>query len=335
LIQKHESLRTVFAATDNEPEQKVLPDMALTLNRIELSTASETEVTEQLRELAKTRFDLANGPLLHFHSLHTGENEYLLFLVIHHIISDLWSMDVFFRDLGKLYEHQVADVAPETETLAIQYADYAAWQRELLSGPRLDRHLDYWLKQLADAPPVLDLATDHPRPPEPGYRGKWQSVMLTGNLGNSLQQLAQNSGATMFMLTFAGFVALLHKYSGEDDIVIGTPISGRQQTELENLVGFFLNTLALRVDASNDPSFAELLERTKQTALQSYAHQDLPFEKLVEELQPERDMSHTPVFQHMFIWQDSSNTTLTLAGLETEPAVLISHDTAKFDLTLA
>jgi len=335
LVRQHESLRTVFVATDSEPVQKILPEIAITLQRADLRTASEDALTEKLRELAKANFDLAAGPLLQLHCLRTADNEYLLLLIIHHIVSDLWSMDVFFRDLGILYERQVADVAPQTEQLPIQYADYAAWQRQSLSGPRLERQLGYWLNQLADAPPVLELATDHPRPPEPGYRGKWQAIMLPADLGNSLQKLAQSSGATMFMLTFAGFVALMHKYSGEEDIVIGTPISGRQQTELENLIGFFLNTLALRVATDSDPSFMELLERAKQTALQAYAHQELPFEKLVEELQPERDMSHTPVFQHMFIWQDSSNTKLSLAGLETEPAVLISHDTAKFDLTLA
>ena len=244
-------------------------------------------------------------------------------------------MDVFFRDLGRWYERHTADVAPEPEALAIQCADYAVWQRKTLSGERLKQHLDYWLPQLDDAPPVLELATDHPRPPEPGYSGKWLAVDLPKSLSEDLRALAQNSGCTMFMLTLAAFIALLHKYTGEEDIVIGTPISGRQQTELENLIGFFLNTLAIRTSLSAATTFRELLSQVKQTSLGAYAHQELPFEKLVEELQPERNMSHTPVFQHMFIWQDGGATQLKIAGLETEPATLIGHDTAKFDLTLA
>ena len=335
LVEQHESLRTVFLATDDEPVQKILSNVTATLNICDLSGQDETAILQHTRKLAKENFNLAKGPLLHLHLLQTGTDEYLLLLVIHHIISDLWSMNIFFRDLGKLYERHTSDVAPTPEELSIQYADYAVWQRKLLSGTRLETHVDYWLRQLGDAPSVLPLACDHPRPPEPGYRGKWQAINLPASLGKSLQQFAQQSGSTMFMLTFAVFSVLLNKYADEDDIVVGTPISGRQHTNLEDLIGFFLNTLALRVDASGDPSFTELLKRVKQTALNAYAHQELPFEKLVEELQPERDMSHTPVFQHMFIWQESSNTNLTLPGLTTEPAVLISHDTAKFDLTLA
>ena len=335
LVEQHESLRTIFVATDNEPVQKILSNVTATLNTCDLRERDETAILQHTRKLAKENFNLAKGPLLHLHLLQTGTDEYLLMLVIHHIISDLWSMNIFFRDLGKLYERHTSDVAPAPEELSIQYADYAVWQRELLTGTRLETHVDYWLKQLGDAPPVLPLACDHPRPPEPGYRGKWKAVTLPVGLGKNLQQFAQQSGSTMFMLSFAVFTVLLNKYAREDDLVIGTPISGRQHTNLEGLIGFFLNTLALRVDASGDPSFNELLKRVKKTALDAYAHQALPFEKLVEEIQPERDMSHTPIFQHMFIWQESSDTNLTLPGLTTEPAVLISHDTAKFDLTLA
>jgi len=335
LCQQHENLRTVFSATDSEPAQHVLATIRVPVQEEDFVAADEAAVVQRVREIAKTKFDLAAGPLLELHALKTGATDYLLLLVIHHIISDLWSMDVFFRDLGRWYARHTADVAPEPEPLQIQYADYAVWQRELLTGERLKRHLDYWLPQLDDAPPVLELITDHPRPPEPGYRGKWQAINLPNALGNDLRALAQQSGCTMFMLTLAAFIALLHKYTGEDDIVVGTPISGRQHTELENLIGFFLNTLAMRTHLSGDTSFKSLLGRVKQTALDAYAHQDLPFEKLVEELQPERNMSHTPVFQHMFIWQDSSNKRLQIAGMEAEPATLISHDTAKFDLTLA
>ena len=335
LSQQHESLRTVFSATDSEPVQRVLKKVQLTINEEALEAADEDAILRRARELAKTQFDLANGPLLKLHVLKTGAAEYLLLLVIHHIISDLWSMDVFFRDLGRWYEHHTADVAPEPEPLTIQYADYAVWQRKSLAGERLKQHLDYWLPQLDDAPPVLELATDRPRPPEPGYRGQWLAIDLPKSLGDDLRALAQSTGCTMFMLTLAAFTALLHKYTGDDEIVIGTPISGRQQTELEKLVGFFLNTLAIRSKLSGDISFRELLTRLKQTALNAYAHQELPFEKLVEELQPERNMSHTPVFQHMFIWQDGAATRLKMAGLETEPATLIGHDTAKFDLTMA
>jgi len=335
LVKQHESLRTVFNASDSEPTQRVLDHIGVELKLEDMSNADEAAIVERSRELAKTRFDLAHGPLLALNVIKAGADEFLLLLVIHHIISDLWSMDVFFRDLGRWYERHTADVAPEPTRLEVQYADYALWQREWLSGDRLQGHLDYWLTQLDDAPPVLELPTDKPRPPEPSYRGNWLAINLPAKLSTDLQDLAQSTGCTMFMLTFAVFAALLHKYSGEEDLVIGTPISGRQRTELEGLIGFFLNTLALRVTANDDTPFRELLQQVKKTALAAYAHQDLPFEKLVEELQPERDMSHTPVFQHMFIWQDSSNTRLQIAGLETEAATLIGHDTAKFDLTLA
>jgi amino acid adenylation domain-containing protein len=244
-------------------------------------------------------------------------------------------MDVFFRDLGRWYEFHTADVAPEPAAPKLQYADYALWQRQLLSGNRLKRHLDYWLHQLADAPPVLELITDLPRPAEPGYRGSWQAIYLPAKLCEALQSLATSSGCTLFMLTFGAFVTLLHKYSGEDDLVIGTPISGRQHTALEGLIGFFLNTLALRTKIATTMTFRELLAQVKATALDAYAHQELPFEKLVEELQPERDMSHTPVFQHMFIWQESAAGSIRMGKLQTEAARLIGHDTAKFDLTLA
>lgn len=335
LVKQHESLRTVFVATDKEPAQIIRDRMEIPVNIEDLSATDTASTVERCRELAKTSFDLANGPLLSLNVLRTGDQEHLILLVIHHIISDLWSMDVFSRDLGAWYEKQLADVAPSPSTLPVQYADYALWQRQLLSGDKLQGHLDYWLQQLDDAPAVLELPTDRPRPPEPSYRGQWRATQLTSDLRDQLQSLAQQSGCTMFMLTFAAFATLLHKYSGEDELVIGTPISGRQRSELEGLIGFFLNTLALRVAATDETRFSDLLAQIKQTALAAYAHQELPFEKLVEELQPDRDMSHTPIFQHMFIWQDSASPKLQMADLETESATLVSHDTAKFDLTLA
>ncbi|MBS93714.1 MAG: non-ribosomal peptide synthetase [Chromatiales bacterium] len=335
LVKRHETLRTVFSAGDEDPAQEILDTIATPLHIESQPGHDEPTLTERLRELACESFDLSKGPLLRLHVIELSAEEHVLLLVIHHIISDLWSMNVFFNDLGLMYERQIADVTPEPDELPVQYADYAAWQREQLAGPRLERQLEYWLQTLGNAPPVLELATDRPRPPEPGYAGKWLARKLDADLTSQLQALAKSSGCTLFMLTFAAFIALLQRYSGEQDLVVGTPISGRQRTELEGLIGFFLNTLALRIDTTDDPTFADLLERVKQTALAGYANQDLPFEKLVEELQPERDMSHTPVFQHMFIWQEGSGKQLSLAGLETEPAELISHDTAKFDLTLA
>jgi amino acid adenylation domain-containing protein len=335
LISKHESLRTVFVAADNRPEQRILENIELPLSYEDMHNSDQQAVLERLREHAKTSFSLATGPLLKLHVIQTSATENTLLLVIHHIISDLWSMDVFFRELGQLYARQSADVAPQPDTLDIQYADYAAWQRDLLSGDKLERHQDYWVRQLADAPPVLNLVTDYPRPPEPAYKGRWLETKYAPELAKQLQELAKDSGTTMFMLTFAAFATLLNRYSGEQDLVIGTPISGRQHTELENLIGFFLNTLALRIEFGDNPTFKNVLEHVRKTALQGYAHQDLPFEKLVEELQPERDMSHTPVFQHMFIWQDAGSSSVEIPGLRTEPAILISHDTAKFDLTMA
>ena len=335
LIVRHETLRTVFPSIDDTASQVVLPSLQLKVQWESIDDPAPEALTQRSQEVATQGFDLSKGPLLRLHVLSTAAQEHLVVLVIHHIISDLWSMDVFFRDLGLLYEPGTALNNATPDVLPFQYVDYAAWQRELVSGSRLQGHLDYWCNQLRDAPPVLEVPVDYARPAEPGYHGHWHAITLPASLTRHIGELTSQSEVTLFMLTMTAFAVLLSKYANESDLVIGTPISGRHRTELEGLIGFFLNTLALRIDTSGNPRFNELLQKVKNIALDAYAHQELPFERLVEELQPERDMSHTPVFQHMFICQDSRNSKLTLPGLRTEPAKLISHDTAKFDLTLA
>ncbi|MBT8421931.1 MAG: amino acid adenylation domain-containing protein, partial [Gammaproteobacteria bacterium] len=332
LIARHESLRTQFVRIDDNPVQQVVDQLPVTIawEDVADTTAQQTRASE----LARIGFSLETGPLLRLHVISATDDTHLLVLVIHHIVSDLWSMDVFFRELGELYGvHSGNGTAPAA--LPVQYGDYAVWQRKLLAGGAAETHLEFWREQLRDAPPVLELPLDFPRPPEPGFAGHWTARRLPASLVEPLETLAGESGATLFMLGFATFAMLLSRYANETDVVIGTPISGRQRTEFENLIGFFLNTLALRVDTDGSQSFSDFLQQVRKTALDAYDHQDLPFEKLVEELQPDRDMSHTPVFQHMFIWQDSRGSALQLPGLETEPATLVSHDTAKFDLTLA
>ena len=334
LISRHEILRTVFVAADREPTQQILPELHIPIN-FEQVDSGEADIAARARAIARTGFDLACGPLLRFHVLTSGSNNHLLVIVLHHIISDLWSLELLFRELGALYAAELDVPTTKLPALPVQFADYAVWQRQLLSGDRLQQHLDFWRTQLADAPPVLELPLDFPRPAEPGYRGNWLAHQLDPALLQQLEASASAHGCTLFMLTFAAFATLLSRYSGSDDVVIGTPVSGREHAELEGLIGFFLNTLPLRINTGSNPDCRQFLAQVRSCALSAYAHQELPFEHLVEQLQPERNLSYTPVFQHMFIWQDSRSTRFHMPGLDAAPAVLISHDTAKFDLTLA
>ena len=339
VINHHESLRTIFSAANSntrQPQQIILDTIETPIAFESLVDAADETLANRLRELAQQRFDLATGPLLKLHVLEQEANRHILLLVIHHIISDLWSLDVFFRDLGNFYALHTKNTSAQPPTaLTIQYADYAAWQRETLDGAQLDQQLKHWQQALKGAPPILEIPTDYPRPSEPGYQGNWIAISMSQAVSSAVKELARKSNCTPFMLTFAAFALLLNRYSSADDLVIGTPISGRSKTELEKLVGFFLNTLPLRVDLSGNPSFIDLLQQIRTTALAAYSNQDLPFEKLVDELRTERNMSHTPVFQHMFIWQENNANQISLPGLVTDPATLISHDTAKFDLTMA
>jgi amino acid adenylation domain-containing protein len=334
LVARHEALRTVFPPAGATTQQEVLAASPVTLQYT--TVAGSGDFAARAHELAALPFDLAAGPLLRLHVLSAGAEQHWLLFVIHHIVCDLWSMDLLFRDLGHYYALHTGGAPPQPlRPLPVQYADYAVWQRRRLSGSRLARLEDYWRGQLQDAPRVLELPLDQPRPPEPSYRGAWLATRLSAAATAELERCANTHGCTLFMLTLSVFAVLLSKHSAQQDMVIGTPIAGRLHTDLEDLIGFFLNTLALRIDSSDDPTCGELLGRVRATSLAAYEHQELPFEQLVEMLQPARDMSFTPVFQHMFICQDNRELRLQLPGLRVHDARLISPGTAKFDLTLS
>jgi amino acid adenylation domain-containing protein len=284
-------------------------------------------------EEARLPFDLERGPLLRARVLQLSEEEHVLLVTMHHIVSDGWSMGVLVREVGLLYPALCAGTESPLEALPIQYADYAVWQREWLRGEVLERQLSYWREQLAEAPAVLELPTDHPRQAVQSFRGSYEPVMIRAEVTTRLKELARAEGVTLFMLLLGAWQVLLSRYAGVDDIVVGTPIANRQRGEVEGLIGYFVNALALRTDLGGDPTFRESLRRVREVALGAYLHQDVPFEKLVEELQPERDLSHSPIFQVVFVLQNAPLGGLDLPGvsLETLPA---DNATAKFDLTL-
>ncbi|WP_420130689.1 amino acid adenylation domain-containing protein [Longimicrobium sp.] len=305
IVRRHEALRTVFREVDGAPVQVIAPFGGFTLPVEDLSGLSEAEreaeVTRRATdEAAALPFDLVAGPLFRAALLRLGQEDHVLLLTRHHIVSDGWSMEVLDRELSALYAAYRDGRASPLPELAVQYADYAVWQREQLAGEALERQLGYWREQLRGAPELLELPTDHPRPPVQTYRGGHEPVGLSGELMERLRALAQNEGATLFMVVLAAFQVLLGKYSGSDDVVVGSAIAGRTRKEIEELIGFFVNSLVLRTDLSGDPSFRETLRRVREVTLGAYEHQEVPFEKLVAELSPERSLSHSPLFQVMF-----------------------------------
>ncbi|MCM3904752.1 MAG: amino acid adenylation domain-containing protein, partial [Pyrinomonadaceae bacterium] len=314
IIHRHESLRTVFPSVDGQPTQKILPaPERMELPSIDLRRESDCKRHQQAEILiqseARYAFDLANGPLVRTLLVRVAEQEHLLVLTMHHIVTDGWSMGVVMEELAVLYENfsQVNSrerLSPLPE-LPLQYADFAVWQREWLQGAALEAQLSYWKEQLQGAPALLDFPTDHPRPPVQTFAGARRKLSLGPRTTAALTGVAHKHDATLFMTLLAAFAVLLSRYGRQSDLVVGAPIANRTQPEIEGLVGFFVNTLALRVDLSGNPSFAELLGRVRETALGAYDHQDVPFEKLVEVLQPERALSHTPLFQAMFVLQET------------------------------
>jgi len=335
LVERHESLRTILPTSGDGPVQRVLPAGAVPVPLHDLSHLGAGERREAAlglaRELAWQPFDLAAGPLFHATLIREAEEDHLLVLGIHHVVSDGWSMGVLFRELGALYA-AFADGAPDPlEPLPLQYADYAVWQRSWLEGEVLERQVGYWRGRLRGAPTATDLPTDRPRRGVQGTRGARHLFAVPGEVRDGLAALARREGATLFMTALAAWKLLLSRCSGEEDLVVGTPIAGRASEVLEGLVGFFVNTLALRTDLSRDPSFRELLGRMRETTLGAYAHQDLPFEKLVDEIGAVRDVSHSPVFQVMFTLANLPRGGRQLGPLSMEQLELESG-TVKFDL---
>ena len=337
IVHRHEALRTVVQAVEGRPFQAVAPTLTLSLPVVDLSNLPEAEREEKSQGLAteeaRRPFDLAKGPLLRATLLRLGEEEHLLLLVMHHIVFDAWSVRVLLRELRALYEAFSAGNPSTLPELPIQYADFAHWQRGWMDGDVLQEQLAYWRKRLEAAPPVLQLPTDRPRPVVQTSHGDRRSITLPKALSRSLKDLSQKEGVTSFMTLLAAFGTLLHRYTGQDDIVVGSPVAGRNRVETEGLIGVFINTIALRTDLSGNPTFQGLLGRVRETALGAYAHQDLPFEKLVEELKPERDLSQTPLFQVMFNYEAFPDRFRKTKGLridEFEPDKIV----ALFDLTL-
>nr|AEU11003.1 NpnC [Nostoc sp. 152] len=338
IIQRHQALRTNFITVDGQATPIIQTEANWTISIVDLQHLSTTEqeiASQQLtQQQALLPFDLATEALIRATLVVLSDTEHLLFVCMHHIVSDGWSMGVFVQELTTLYNSYSQGQPSPLTPLPIQYADFAIWQRQWLQGDVLQSQLSYWEKQLASAPTFLPLPTDRPRPAVQTFAGAYQEFSLSVNLTQKLTKLSQEQGVTLFMTLLAAYGTLLYRYTGVEDILVGSPIANRDRSETEELIGFFVNTLVLRTDISGNPSFNELLPRIREMALGAYAHQDLPFEMLVEALQPERDLSHTPLFQVMFTLQNAPISTVELTGLNISP-LPIESATAKFDLTLA
>jgi amino acid adenylation domain-containing protein len=339
IVRRHEALRTVFRQADGAPVQMIAPFAGFALPVEDLSALGDADreaaARQRAEDDARRTFDLSAGPLFRAALLRLGEEDHVLLLSMHHIVSDGWSMGVFFRELSALYAAFREGRESPLPELPVQYADYAVWQREQLAGEVLDRQLAYWRERLAGAPELLELPTDRPRPAVQTFRGATVPFELAPELLERLQALGRGEGATLYMTLLGAFQVLLSKYAGSEDVVVGTPIAGRGRGEVEGLIGFFVNTLALRTDLSGDPSFRETLRRVREMTLGAYEHQEVPFERLVAELQPERSMSHSPLFQVSFTLQDGGGGGGggALAGL-TVGGVGAAMEIAKFDLSL-
>ncbi|MFL6199420.1 MAG: amino acid adenylation domain-containing protein [Thermoanaerobaculia bacterium] len=331
IVRRHEALRTRFAEEAGRPVQIVEDDLPFSLPLLDLSGLPEREMEAACLAQAEARrpFDLGRGPLLRLTLLRLGEDEHLLLAVFHHIVSDGWSLGVFLRETADLYRSFAMGEPSPLPPLPLQYADFALWQRGWLAGEALERQLAWWRRQLEGVPP-LALPTDRPRPAVPAYRGARWPFSLPPEVGS----LARREGATLFMTLLAAFSAVLGRWAGQELMAVGTPIANRTRAGLEPLIGFFVNTLALRADLSGDPTGRELLARCRETSLGAYAHQDVPFEKLVEELRPERDLARAPLFQVLLSLQNAPLPGIDLPGLALAP-VEVEPETAKFDLTLS
>ncbi|HLO87426.1 MAG TPA: amino acid adenylation domain-containing protein [Nostocaceae cyanobacterium] len=338
IIQRHEALRTAFHSLDGEPVQVIIPEVNIKLPVVDLRNLSpeerQIETQNWFKIQAQHSFDLTQAPLLNISLLQLAEQEYILLFTIHHIIADGWSAGVIIRELAVLYESFCINKPVELPSLPIQYADFTVWQRQWLQTEVLADQMQYWKQQLSGDLPVLELPIAKPRPKHQTVKGKKHNFILSPSLTNELKTLSQTQGVTLFMTLLAAFKTLLYRYTGQEDILIGSPIANRNRSEIEGLIGFFVNTLVLRTSLAENPSFSELLKRVREVTLGAYTHQDLPFELLVEELQPQRNLNYTPLFQVMFALQNAPREELKLSELKGE-YLPIENDTARFDLSLA
>ncbi len=337
ILRRHESLRTRFTAFDGVPAQVIEPLAETWLPLVDLAGLPEpvarSEGDHRLAAEAKTPFDIEKGPLSRFVLVRLAPGEHLLLVNVHHVVSDGWSLGLFFHELSVLYEAFLGGLPSPLPELPIQYPDFAVWQRDWLQGAVLEEHLAYWRRQLAGSPPALELPTDRVRPAVQTHRGEMLRVELPETLTVSLRELSRREGASLFMTLLAGFNVLLARLTGQEDVVVGSPSAGRRRVETEKLIGLFLNTLVLRSDVSGAPSFRELLGRVKTTVLDAYRYQEVPFEKLLEELHPERVLSRSPFFQVLFNMVTLPEASLAMPGIQIEPVGVPEPD-SKFDFTL-
>ncbi|HEV7684731.1 MAG TPA: condensation domain-containing protein, partial [Pyrinomonadaceae bacterium] len=342
VVRRHDVLRTTFATSDGQPVPTTHREQNVHLQVHDLSdeheAVRETRAHAILTAEAETVFDLSRGPLVRAMLVKLADDQHIFLITLHHIASDGWSLVLFFQELSTIYNAFSRGKSSPLEELPLQYADYAAWQRQWLQGETLQTQLAYWKQQLGGQLPVLELPSDRQRPAVQTFNGAREWLVLPEQLTESVLALSQREGVTLFITLLAIFKVLLYRYTGDEDVIVGSPIANRPQTETESLIGFFLNNLALRTDLAGDPTFQELLTRVRKTSLDAYAHQDVPFEKLIDALRPERDLSRTPIFQVYFnlfnfgadIQLPGSNKTVSFveAWANSEEAL------SKFDLTL-
>jgi amino acid adenylation domain-containing protein len=338
IVERHDVLRTTFELANDTPIQVIHEVAPLSIPVVDLQSLPSAEQSSRVQQLvteeAQRSFNLSKDSLLRMTLLRLAEQSHVLMVTMHHIISDGWSMGIFIQELSLLYRAFAANQPSPLAPLPIQYADFAHWQRQWLQGEVLKRQINYWKQKLAGAPPLLELPTDRPRPAVQRFQGQSTPCRLNNDLMQQLKAFSQRSGTTLFMTLFTAFATLLYRYSGQDDIVIGSPIANRNRSQIEPLIGFFTNTLALRTQFHGNPSFSQLLEQVQRTTLEAYDHQDLPFEKLVEELKPERSLSYSPLFQVMFVLENGPDRELSLPGL-TFTSLETKNVSAKFDLMLS
>ncbi|HZN08580.1 MAG TPA: condensation domain-containing protein, partial [Pyrinomonadaceae bacterium] len=337
IVARHESLRTTFRVVDNEPVQLVHPKLELTISITDLSSLSAAELRTREVELATAEarkpFDLEQGPLIRCGVIVRGWTDYILLITTHHIVSDGWSMGIFMQELTVFYQSFCINYPIKLPDLPVQYPDFAVWQRDWLKGEVLETQLGYWREHLRDLP-VLELPTDHPRPLYSSYKGSSYPVRLGYALSHQVRKFASSHGVTPFMVLLSVFAAVLQRYSGHEEIVIGIPVANRTRTELEGLIGFFVNSLVLRIDLKGDPSFSEIVDRVREVSLAAYAHQDLPFEKLVEELHPSRDPSRNPLFQVTFQLINTPSVQ-DISSSENSTTIHVQRGSAIFDLAFS
>ncbi|HET6978726.1 MAG TPA: condensation domain-containing protein [Pyrinomonadaceae bacterium] len=337
IVRRHEVLRTTFHVNGDEHLQVTHSSYDVSVPVIDLEHWPEVEREAEVQRFAVAEarhpFDLEHGPLLRAKLLRLGVEEHVVLFTLHHIVSDGWSTGLLVSEVQTLYTAYSEDRPSPLPELPIQYADYARWQRDWFKGAVFERQLAYWRERLRGAPTTLTLPPDRPRPAPRKFRGETHSVRFSAEVSGELRRISREQGTTLFMTMLAAFDILLSYYTKQTDIVIGTPVGGRMRAETEPLIGFFINTLVLRGDLSGDPTFLELLQRVKNDLLGALAHQDVPFEKLVEELQPERNLSYTPLFQVSFTLQKAQRTGITLPGLTLAP-IGTTRGTTQYDLAM-